>query len=220
MNAQQIHAKIYAGRAKAALRLGLDYNVFRPISAADPLTNQVATIKAAFNAGDNSYKSPNMPGDPFWYGDFDGRVTQAGDYLVHPDSPLDIKYIAAQQLLLPIICIDCNRTIRVTRTQAQSAVGATGYSGACDHVDADVLGSATGNTGWPASVLFGGRAEIGANLPGSVKQAGWRIMLPPSTPAVVHHADILTDDLGRRYVVQASEQSDIGWRIQATEMHT
>lgn len=219
MNAEQINAKIYAGRAKAALRLGLDYNVFRPVSAANPMTNQVATIKAAFNAGDNTYKAANLPGDAIWYGDFDGRQTLPGDYLVRV-SDGQTYYIAAQQQLLPIICIDCNRTIRVSRTQAQSTVGAAAYSGACDHVDADVLGSAASNTGWPASVLFGGGAEIGANLPGSVKQAGWRIMLPPSTPVVVHHADILTDDLGRRYVVLASEQSDIGWRIQATEMHT
>lgn len=220
MNVSQINAKIYAGRGKAALRLGTDYNVYRPVGAGNPLANQIATIKAAFNAGDNSYGSPNMPGDAFWYGDFDGRVTQDGDYLIHGTIPTDVKFVMAQQLLLPIIVVDCNRAIRVSRTSAQSGVGDAGYSGACDHVDTDVLGVAAGNVTWPASILFGKGSGASTGLPSSVPQAGWRILLPPSVPVTIKNADILTDDLGKRYVVQAAEQSDAGWRINAVEVHS
>ncbi|AQW28645.1 hypothetical protein ACJBUE_12780 [Ralstonia syzygii subsp. celebesensis] len=229
MNADQIHAKIYAGRAKAALRLGLDYNVFRPTGTGNPLSNQVATIKAAFNAGDNTYKSPNMPGDAFWYGDFDGRLTQPGDYLVHPVNPMDVKYIAAQQQLLPIICIDCNRTVRLSRAAPQGApgaVGAVGYSGLCDSPteSVDVLGLNPANNGgtfvgWPCAILFGGKSQAAVGLPGDVKNSGWRILMPPSVPVVVRSGDILTDDLGKRYAVEGAEQSDIGWRINAQEVH-
>jgi hypothetical protein len=220
MNVTQINAKIYAGRGKAAQRIGMDYDVFRPIGAGNPLANQITTIKAAFNAGDSSYKSPNMPGDAFWYGDFDGRVTQAGDYLVHNAAPNDIKFVMAQQSLLPIIVVECNRTIRISRTSSQSGVGDVGYSGACDHVDADVLGAGAGNVMWPASVLFGRGSGASTGLPSSVPQAGWRILLPPSVPVVIKNADILTDDLGKRYIVQAAEQSDTGWRINAIEVHS
>ncbi|HHW4679825.1 MAG TPA: hypothetical protein ACQGQH_10470 [Xylella sp.] len=114
MNADQIHAKIYAWRGQAARRLGLDYRVFRPNQAANLLSNQVATFKAAFNAGDTTYRAPNLPGTAIWYGDFDGQQTRLGDYLVRVRDG-QTYYIAAQPLLLPILCIDCNRTVRVAR---------------------------------------------------------------------------------------------------------
>jgi hypothetical protein len=82
MDAARIHAKIYAGRGKAALRLGLLYDVMRPVIAADPFTQKVARLNAAFNNTDNKYLKANHPGDPLWYGDLDGRQTLAGDYLV------------------------------------------------------------------------------------------------------------------------------------------
>ena len=229
MNAAQINAKIYAGRGKVALRLGLDYGVFRPVTAADPMTNQVTTIKAAFNSGDNSYKSPNMPGDAFWYGDFDARVTQPGDYLVHPANPLDIKYIAAQQSLLPIICVDCNRKVRLSRAAPQGAagtVGAVGYNGMCDAPaeSSDVIGTNPASNGgvfvgWPCAILFGGKSQAAIGLPGDVKNSGWRILLPPSVPVVLRAGDIVTDDLGKRYAIEGAELSDIGWRINAQEQH-
>lgn len=227
MNADQIHAKIYAGRGKAALRLGLDCNVFRG-GADNPLSNRVATIKAAFNAGDSTYKSPNMPGDAFWYGDFDGMQTQPGDYLV---CVRDGKtyYIAAQQMLLPIVCVDCNRSVRISRASTQGvpgAVGAVGYSGLCDSPaeSADVLGTNPANNGgtfvgWPCSILFGGKSQAGIGLPGDVKNSGWRILLPPSVPVVLRAGDIVIDDLGKRYAIEGAEQSDIGWRINAQEVH-
>jgi hypothetical protein len=207
MNGAQIHAKIYAGRGKAALRLGLDYRVMRPNQAINPLSNQVATLKAAFNAGDNTYKAANLPGDAIWYGDFDGRQTLPGDYLVRV-SDGQTYYIAAQQQLLPIICIDCNRTVRISRAAPQGAagtVGAVGYSGICDAPaeSSDVIGIN------PASI----------GLPADVKNSGWRILLPPSVPVVLHSGDIVTDDLGKRYAIEGAELTDIGWRINAQEVH-
>ncbi len=228
MNGAQIHAKIYAGRGKAALRLGLDYRVMRPNQAINPLSNQVATLKAAFNAGDNTYKAANLPGDAIWYGDFDGRQTLPGDYLVRV-SDGQTYYIAAQQQLLPIICIDCNRTVRIARAAPQGAVGtvgAVGYSGICDAPaeSSDVLGinpASNGGTfvGWPCSILFGGKSQAAIGLPADVKNSGWRILLPPSVPVVLHSGDIVTDDLGKRYAIEGAELTDIGWRINAQEVH-
>lgn len=230
MNAAQIHAKIYAGRGKAALRLGLVYNVYRPIQAANPLSNQILSINAAFNAGDNTYKSPNLPGDPIWYGDFDGRLTKAGDYLVCASSS-QIYYVAAQQQLLPIICIDCNRSIRIARAAplgSAGAVGALGYSGIADTSteSSDVLGVNPLNNngtfiGWPCSMIFGkGRLRNPEALPsGTSEQMGWMVYLPISVPIDVGTGDRIIDDLGRMFVVNGAEQSDIGWRINAIEMH-
>jgi hypothetical protein len=231
MRAEQIHAKIYAGRGKAALRLGVSYDVWRPAQAADPFTNQIATIKAAFNSGDNTYKMPNMPGEAYWFADIDGRLTKAGDYLTHAEDPTNIKFIAGQQLLLPIVAVDCNRSVRLSRPVAPSgaaAVGAMGYSGLCDSAaeSVDMLGTSEKVTGgkmigWPCSILVGkGSLKNSAALPaGTRNQMGWLILLPPSIPIVVNVGDRITDDLGRLYVVDQAEQTDLGWRIYATEVH-
>ena len=168
MNADQINAKIYAGRGKAALRLGLSYTVMRPNQAANPLANPVATIQAALNAGDNAYRKPNLPGSAFWFADMDGTVTQPGDYLVR-QSGGQTYYIAGQQPLLPIICVECNRSIRIARApsaagSAADAVGALEYNGLCLSGSGDDAGDVLGVdpahnggvfTGWPCSILFG-----------------------------------------------------------------
>lgn len=217
MDAATIQAKIYAGRAKAAQRIGLDCNQFRPLSATAPLGNQVGALKAAFNSGDNTYRAPNLPGDAIWYGDLDGRLTQPGDYLVRVADG-QTYYIAAQQQLLPIVVIECNRTVKITRQQAQTSVGAVGYGGNVPSQEVDVLGAP--GAFWPASILFGGKSQQGVGLPAGVKNIGWRILLPPSVPITIKAGDIVTDDLGRRYAIDGAELTDFGWRINAQEVHS
>lgn len=228
MNADQINAKIYAGRGKVAKRLGISYDVYRPVRAGNPLTNQVATIKAAFNAGDGTYKKPNMPGDPIWFGDFDASITRAGDYLVNCFNKGDIRYIAAKQFLLPILIVECNRSVRLLRTKKEQAVGYIGYSGVDYEVteNDDILGVAPDNNsgkfiGWPCSILFGkGQMKNAEPLPASSsEQVGWQILLPSSVPVLINADDRLIDDLGRKYSISGAEQTDLGWRIKAIEAH-
>jgi hypothetical protein len=228
MNADQIHDKIYSGRAKIAMRLGKSYDVYRPVRANNPLTNQIATIKAAFNAGDSKYKKPNMPGDPIWFGDFDGRITCVGDYLVNTENKSDIRYIAAQQQLLPIIIVECNRSVRLIRAKNEQSVGYVGYSGVdyAANKNDDILGLAPENNngkfiGWPCSILLGkGQMKNTEPLPASSsEQTGWQILLPASVPVVVNADDLLIDDLARKYSVSGAEKTDLGWRIKAIEVH-
>ena len=217
MDGATIQQRIYSGRAKAAARIGLSCALFRPVAAAAPLGNQIGSLLAAFNAGDSKYKAPNLPGDPIWYADLDGRITQPGDYLVRA---LDgaTWFIAAQQQLLPIVCIDCNRSIMITRQTPVTTVGAVGYGGIAPTTSVPVLGAP--GALWPASILIGGRKEAATGLPAGVKNAGWKIMLPISVPIIVTAGDIVTDDLGHRYAVDAAEQTDTGWRITANEAHS
>ena len=187
------------------------------MAAASPLSNQIGTLKAAFNSGDSTYRAPNLPGDAIWYGDFDGRLTQPGDYLVRVADG-QTYFVAAQQQLLPIVCIDCNRSVHITRQQTQAAVGAVGYGGMVPANEVDVLG--TSSALWPASILFGGKSQSAAGLPADVKNSGWRILLPPSVPVVLKAGDIVIDDLSKRYAIDGAELTDLGWRINAQEVHT
>lgn len=224
MDGLTIQQRIYAGRGKAALRIGLDCRQYRPLTAAAPLGNPLATLKAAFNSGDSNYLKPNLQGDAIWFADLDGRITQPGDYLVRV---LDgaVWYIAGQQQLLPIVCVDCNRTLRLMRPQVSSgSVGLQAYGSAtpCDPTSMTTLAGGTGaGTMWPASILFGGKSQQpGSGLPGTVKQAGWRILLPPSLPVVLQAGDMATDDLGRRYSIEGAELTEMGWRLDAKEVHS
>jgi len=213
MDAIKLQNKIYAGYGKAALRLGTDQVQYRPVGAGDPLATPFATIKASYNAEDMSYGKADKYGSSVWWGLFDGRLTQVGDYLVGMQGTY---FIASQQLHLPIQCVQCNRRIRLTRMVDNGAVGAGGYRGVCATEAQDQLGA----LGWPASVLLKGRMEnTGSDLPGATKNVGWQILLPASIPIIINASDVLVDDLGRRYAVQGAEQTDMGWRLTTVEEH-
>jgi hypothetical protein len=221
MDAQGIQERIYAGYVKAARFLGLDYRIYRPVDAEAPLGNLIATIKASFTTG-FKYEKPNGYGTPTWTAMLDGSLTKAGDYCVR--NGVTTYFIAAQQPLLPILAVECNRRVRLIRMPTESGVGATRYSGQCTAESVDMLGKAGLNgefgTGWPASILLKGRSEsTGTGLPATTKNVGWQILLPVSVPITIQSSDILIDDLGRRYAIHGAELTDLGWRLQAVEEH-
>ncbi len=215
MDGPTIQQRVYAGYAKAANVIGLPYQQYRPLSAAAPLGNPIATIKAAFDSTPNyKFTTPNEYGDPSWFALINDASVQTGDYLVGNG---DVKFIAGKQFLLPVIAIDCNRSVKITRENTVGSVGAVGYSGNQPLQEIDVLGA--GGNLWPASILFGGKSQI-TGLPAGVKNVGWRILLPPSVPITIMAGDIATDDLGRRYAIDGAELTDLGWRISAQEVHS
>lgn len=223
MDAATLQSRIYKGYGKAAVRLGLANNVYRPAGTANPLAagNLLVSLLASFNSEDWSYLKPNKYGRPTWYGLFDGSLTRAGDYLVGPKGTF---FIAAQQLHLSILCVECNRSVALVRAPAASSpTGVQAYGGACATEDTAALGTLNGDgtlsAGWPASILLAGKSEQGVGLPMSVKNAGFQILLPASIPLVINASDTFLDDLGRRYVAEACELTDLGWRINAKEAH-
>lgn len=219
MDGPTIQARVYAGYSKAANVIGLPYNQFRPLSANAPLGNLVASIKAAFDSTPNyKFTTPNEYGDPSWYGLINDASVLTGDYLIGTGSNVDTKFIAGKQFLLPVIAIDCNALVKITRENASSAVGTLPYSGNQASNETDILGA--GGNLWPAAILFGGKSQVGMMLPAGVKNTGWKILLPPSVPVVILAGDIVTDNLGKRFVIEGAELSDLGWRINAQEVHS
>jgi hypothetical protein len=216
MDGPTIQTRVYAGYAKAAKVIGLPFDLYRPLTANAPLGNLVTTLKAAMDSRSNyQFKQPNEYGDATWYALIDDATTQAGDYLVNANGTY---FIAGKQFLLPVLVVECNRAVHITRQQAQTTVGAVGYGGNVPSQEVDVLGM-TGAF-WPASILFGGKSQQGVGLPAGVKNIGWRILLPPSVPVTIKAGDIVIDDLGRRYAIDGAELTDLGWRINAQEVHS
>lgn len=205
MDALKLQAKIYAGYSQAAKRLGLDNVQYRPVGAGNPLATAGATIKVSYNAEDMKFGKANKYGNPVWFGLFDGRITQPGDYLVGPQGTF---FIASQQLHLPIQCVQCNRIINVLRPPVAADVGALGYGGTTQANETMLM------EGWPASVLQGTKGEKGdAILPGDARSPWWTVLMPAVPGVNLRTADIITDDIGRRYTISSAELTDMGWRM-------
>lgn len=215
MDAATLQSRIYTGYAKAAARVGYSADQYRPASASNPIAagNKLRSLPASFNAENMGFSRPNKHGKATWYGLFDGTLTQVGDYLVNEQD--GTFFIAAQQTALPILLVNCNRTINVLRPQQQTGLGAVGYGGDTDANETALM------TAWPASVLQGTKGEKGeVSLPGDTRSPWWAILLPAVAGVTLRTSDIVTDDLSRRYVISSAELTDLGWRITAQQAQT
>lgn len=223
MDAATLQNRIYKGYAKAALRIGYLTDQYRPSSATNPLVvgNKINSFNASFNAEDMKYGKPNKYGHPTWFGLYDGSLTQVGDYLKNAHD--GTFFIAAQQTNLPILLVQCNRSVQIGRMPALNSAGYKGYSGVVNNGKTDVLGTsdAKGNfvSGWPASILIAGKSDKDPILPSSVKLSGVTILLPVSVPIQIRESDVIQDDIGNEYSIYSVELTDLGWRLQANNEH-
>lgn len=213
MDAATLQQKIYAGYGKAALRIGPSYNQYRPSSAINPFQGgPLQSLYASFNAEDMTYSRPNKYGKATWFCLVDGTQTQVGDYLINGEKTY---FIAAQQDTLPILAVECNRTINIFRPQQQTQPGVNPYGGTIDANQTELL------SGWPASILQGTKGEKdGAVLPGDVRLPWWAILLPAYPGVTLLTADIITDDINRRYIISSAELTDLGWRLTCMQAQT
>lgn len=214
MDGATINAKVWAGYGKAAKVIGTTYAHYRPSGANTPLAagNRLADLPVSLNAEDPRFARPNVYGKATWYAIVDGAQMQVGDYIVGIEGTL---FVAALQQLLPIFMVDCNRTVSILRPAQQAGVGAQGYGGDTAATEIPLM------AGWPASVLQGTKGERNdVGLPGDVKTPWWAILLPHAAGVALRTSDIVTDDLGRRYVISSAELTDLGWRLTAMQAQT
>jgi len=215
MDGATLQARVNAGYGKAAQRIGLPHDLYRPVSPTSPTpldpVNKLTTLPAHFRV-DDKFARPNVYGKPLWLAYVDGSQLQVGDYL---SGAAGIKFIAAMQPLLPILCVECNRTLTITRPVPTTQVGAIDSYNGQSSADTTLM------AGWPCSILAGtkgDRNEVG--LPGDVRTPYWAILLPAWPGLVLNNADAATDDLGRRYIISTAELTDLGWRMTAQQAVT
>lgn len=203
-----IQDAIDRGRGTAARVLGAGYDVYRPRDSGNPLLAglKILSLPVAFNAGDDNFHHPGIHTTALWHGVFDAAYTRVGDYLVGPSG---IFFIAAQDPLLPVVCVRANRTISLARPAAPSG-GAGSYGGVVRGAARPLL------TGWPGSLLaMSGERRNQVGLPAE-GQMTFAVLILPILPAVVvppRPADLMSDDLGLAWVVNAVEQTALGWRL-------
>jgi hypothetical protein len=218
MDGLTLQSKVYAGYAKAALRIGLPYDIYRPMTWDNPLADgPVATVPAAFTVHGPSNFQFGTPADyqkPLFHALLDGAQVQVGDYLVSETNPQGPFFIAAKDAGVPVLAVQCNRTLTAWAPGPVLSVGANGYSGTTQANETAFM------TGWPASVLLGARGDRDQQLPEDAGYGSWRILMPHWPGAVIRAGTILTDDINNRMIVQSAELQDLGWRIDATQAVT
>lgn len=205
---------IYRGYAQASQRLGNSFTLSRATTSDMTAATVVATnFLASFNSEDMTYSKPNKYGKPTWFALLDGTQTKPGDYLV---GSAGTWFIAAQQPLLPILAVQCNRTLTFYRPQTQQQFGAVGtYEGNTVATQTKLA------NGWGASVLQGTKGERNeVSLPGDVRMPWWIILVPNMPGVTLRSGDLIDDDIARRYVISSAEQTDLGWRITAQQAQT
>ena len=219
MDGPRLQDLISRGMGMAARQAGVVCDAYRPCDGFNPLapTNRYLQLTAAFNAEDPGFRRANAYGRPVWYGVFDSAYTRPGDYLAERDGTR-VWFIARQPWLLPVVCVLTNRVVSFARPAAPMLPGINSYGGVLRANLVPLL------VDWPASLLAGGTGEREpAELPSDVRLGGYSVLVPagPRLTAACDGAsqttlradDLMTDDLGRNYVVSSAELSEMGWRL-------
>src|SRR6476659_6217898 len=114
MDVNHLQDRMYWGLNRAAHVLGHLTDAYRPSGNSNPVdkSNRFLQLKTAFARADGSFSQPVGYGVAIWRGYFDASYTLVGDYLVQATNTW---FIAAQQSLLPALCVLTNRIVSVTR---------------------------------------------------------------------------------------------------------
>lgn len=209
-----IQAKVWRGYAIAASKLASpvtgQFNHYRPNGIADPLAtiNLYGALAAAFDDKPNyQFAVPNLYGHPERYALIDGSLILPGDYLTNGT---ETYFVAAMPALMPIVVMTCNLVLTVKRPFSAPGVGMLPYGGDTASQETPVM------TNWPGWCQIGTKGEVGStNLPGDVRSGWYQILLPALAGTKIEAADVIDDNLGRRYKVSSCELSQLGWRLTA-----
>lgn len=201
--------------AKKLQQHGRVFDVHRSANPAYPLAAPLRSAQAYL------YRDPKGHGNADWLLMIDDAAAQPGDYLVRGD---EVYIYGRRSFMLPAQAMRCNHQVALLRRTAPvSPVGEQPYGGLCVADSQAVLGALdpAGQlvTGWPASILLGGRQGAGAHLPLSVANGGFEVMLPATLPVTLLASDLLLDDLGRQFMADTCELTDMGWRLTVKEVH-
>lgn len=203
MDAQRVQDRISRGMGNAARAVGEDYDLFRPRGAFHPLSpeNRIMRLPVVLDGGNPGYRRPRGY-DRALRATFDSIAVHVGDYL---QGPRGVLFVAALPLMLSPLCVLTNITVDVLRAGAPSLAGLNAYGGVIEDVLVSVL------AGWPAQFFTEGSGRPGV-LPADGGQTRGSVVLPP-TPVPIAISDVLQDGNGRRHVVRAAEESEMGWRL-------
>lgn len=195
--------RLSRGMGAAARVSGTPYDAFRPRGARDPLRPELRFLRlpAAFDGGDPGYRRPRGY-ERAQRGTFDSAYLQVGDLL---RGARGVFFVALLPPLNRPLCVLGNAVVQGSRVAGSGEIGLSGYGG----VQAARLETVL--SGWPAQLLPEGGGRPGG-LPGDGGLGEFGLLLPLGAPAL-RGSDVVTDEVGRRFVVGAVALTELGWRI-------
>ena len=214
MDQARLLDRVRWGMNIAARTMGAVTDLYRPHGPINPIdpTRRILRLHAAFTPHRGNVLAANVYGDALWHGIFDAAYTQPGDYLVQSNRTL---FIATQQGLAEPLCVQTNRNVTIERAIPPGALGTNDYGGRVRGNTAILLEN------WPASVLGTNvRGSPTAGLPSDVSVPYWTVLMPAWHGVVLRNGDLLSDDLGHKAIVAASELTELGWRLAVTQAST
>ena len=213
MDAGKLQDRIDMARGRAARHIGHWHSLMRPIGLGPALYpgNRVMRLPATFLPLKGGMAHPPGYGEPLWQGVFDTAYTKAGDYLLADGGAAALVwFIAAQDHLLPPICVRANARVTMTRAAAPQASGSNPYGSPHSAPAVTMLES------WPVSMLTSGSGGS-ADLPAALTPGTCRVLLPAPIGLSVRGGDQLTDHQGRSFTVADAEQTRLGWRLRVQQ---
>lgn len=217
MDGARLQTVIHKGYRIAARNIGRPFTLYRPSSATSVIAvgNIVAVdVLASFASYGNQFQfgRPDAHEDFKNNGLFDADLVMVRDYLV---GPVGTWFVASKEPIKPPLCVRCDRTVSVYRLGGDcGGLGLGSYGGATQDSEAPIM------TGWPAAVQMQGKTPSQGDLPASQGGATFAVYLPEWPGVVLKASDIIRDDLGNRYAIQAVELGELGWQIRAAQMVT
>lgn len=215
MDAATLQQKIYYGYSIVGSKIGYEYTIYRSASPIEPIApanipSPNGTVNASFSVQGNYLKYQNY-GVPQWQCYADGRILQPWDYLQSND--YGIWFIASMDPLLPILSVQCNEVITITRPATPSYGPNGGYAGRTRATDVTVYQNV------PASVLL--QSSKGTNnpvkLPTDTKQPLYMVLMPIFGDTPIETTDLVTDSSGKQYIIWQVELTNLGYRLRIQE---
>lgn len=228
MTPYQIQQKIFYGYAKAGLKLGATFGVYRSSTPINPINeeNFIVNLNASMSVSWD-YMKASKYGNSIFNCCIDAQdsnfpnCARVGDYLVPVEdtgghiNDKNTYFVQSLQLDLPPIAVSCNDIISIVRPNQSTDAGSVGYVGYLPNTSDPVI------TNMPASILksgiSNGRSYDQTRLPTDTKEPMWQILIPNLGNVEIRVGDIVTDQFNEDFVVMINELTDLGWRLQVMQ---
>lgn len=199
VNVVGIQSLINNGYGIAANILGSWFAHYTPLSTGEALVNynMVDQLNLAFDINPGfTFAKPDAYKSDEYYGLCNLTTVSIGDYFW--DFGVNTFFVANFEPLKPSLFVRCNSVISIARPASNNGYGA--------NTDPTAL-----LTLWPASILPGTKGQENvSHLPESVR-APWVIIHVPAFPGTTFlYGDIVTDAIGRRFVISDNQLTSFG----------
>ncbi len=216
MDAATLTDRLHRAAGRTAALVGTPHDLLRPAAPHEPLAAapRILRLPIAFFPLGGGINRPVGYGEALWEAQLDAAYTRPGD-LLRCTATGAVHFIAAQQPLLPVLCVRAARQVDITRSAAAASAGLNAYGGTVTATDSTLA------TAWPASILAtGGQGTGQSGIAADLPSGAWQVLLPSSLAISLRTGDRLTDDLGRVGVIAATERSELGWRLWVRQAST